>query len=391
MSVRRQQAVRIAALALTAVTAAGLLGACGTAATTASSADTAASKEGVATAKKDIAALQGPISSWPQEKPLSKPVDLHGKTVMVLPLGDNIPIIHGAALGATQALEHLGATVKLCDGKFDPTAVAGCLKQAGDQKDYAVLSMFIDYAMAGNAFETAVNRGVKVLIGAEPPSGGAKSGPDLAFYDNTERINKLDELTSEAALADKGTDTNVLWLKLMDSSSTKASSAAGVARFKKLCPACGLATTEFTTANLDKVPSAVSAALVSHPNTNTVIVPVDTFVPAALQGIQSAGFGTKVDVISTSSDLAGLQRVQSGRQTHDLGTPVIYEGYKLVNALMQLLAGDPVAKGNQIVTRDFTKANIGDLKVTQSEYFTSDWFGDDSFKEMFYKAWAGRK
>jgi len=389
MSRTRQTVGRIAAGAIAAATAAALLGACGsTSKATTSSGDSTASKAGVATAKKDIAALQDPITSWPKESALSKPVDLTGKTVMLLPLGDNIPVIHGNVVGATEALEHLGATAKMCDGKFNPTTVADCLKQAADQKDYAVVSFFIDYAMAGNAFDNAVKSGVKVLVADEAPSGGKTNSADLAFYDNTTRVDKLYELTSEAALADDGTDANVLWLRLMDSSTTQGSSQAGVDKFKELCPTCGLATADFTTANLDKLPSAVSAALVSHPDTNTVIVPVDTFVPAALQGIQSAGFGQKVKVISSSSDLAGLQRVQAGQQSHDLGTSVVYEGYKTVNALLQMLAGEEVQKGDVIVTRDFTKDNIGELKLSQAAYYTPDWFGDDSFKDMFYKAWG---
>ena len=76
-----------------------------------------------------------------------------------------------------------------------------------------------------------------------------------------------------------------------------------------------------------------------------MIVPVDSFVPPALQGVQSAEFGDKVKVVSSSSDLAGLQRIKDGQQVSDLGTPVIYEGWKYANALMQLLAGDEVEAG----------------------------------------------
>ena len=92
-------------------------------------------------------------------------------------------------------------------------------------------------------------------------------------------------------------------------------------RFGELCPTCTVATADFTTANLDKLPSAVSAALVSHPDTNTLVVPVDSFVPPALQGVQSAGKAGKIKVISSSSDLAGLQRIKDGQQVSDLGTP----------------------------------------------------------------------
>ena len=81
-------------------------------------------------------------------------------------------------------------------------------------------------------------------------------------------------------------------------------SEQGVATFKELCPSCGFAETEFTTANLDKLASSVSAALVGNPETNTVIVPVDSFVPPVLQGIQASNFADKVKVVRDDSGLA---------------------------------------------------------------------------------------
>ena len=285
-------------------------------------------------------------------------------------------------------MKAVGATTQICDGKFDPTAVADCLKQAGDHGADAVVTLFVDYAMAGNAFDALADRGVPVLIGGVAPTGGRTADKALAFYDNTARVNKLYDAMSMSAVASKGEDTNVLWVRLMDSTTTRGASDQGVATFKKLCPTCGIATADFTTANLDKLPSAVSAALVAHPDTNTMIVPVDSFVPPALQGAQSAGFGKKVKIVSSSSDLAGLQRIQDGQQISDLGTPVIYEGWKYSNALMQLLAGDEVQKAEEMVTRNFGPENIGDLELTQDAYFTPDWFGNDSFKQDFLTAWG---
>lgn len=367
-----------------------LLAACGSTAASTNAGDIGQSNAGVTTAKQAIASVRNAISTWPAAAPVSHPADLHGKTIMLLPLSDNIPVIHGDTAAAEQALAHMGATVSVCDGKFDPTAVTSCLQQAQSQHVTAVMSLFVDYQMAPNAFQAAAKSGVKVLVGAEPPDGGQTSGPDLAFFDNSGTVSKLDQLLSEAALTDKGTGANALWLKLTDSPTTANSTQAGIDEFQKLCPTCGLATSPFTSANLDKLPSAVSAALVAHPTTNVVIVPVDTYVPQAVQGIQSAGFTGKVEVISASSDLAGLQRVAGGQQAHDLGTSVVFEGYKMANALIQLLSGDSVTPDSAIATRDFTKANVAQLSLTTAAYNSTDWFGSDSFEQTFYQAWAAK-
>jgi ribose transport system substrate-binding protein len=383
---RRSGAVLVAAFAVM-----GLLAGCAqsSAQDNAAGSGTAAdTKAGIAEAKDAMAAFAQPLTSYPAEPALATTPDIQGKKVVIIPLGDQIPVIHGVAVGIEDALKAVGATTTICDGKFNPTSVADCLKQAGDQGADAVVSLFVDYAMAGTAFDALAAKGVHVLIGGVAPTGGRTADATLAFYDNTGRVKKLWDAMAASAVANGGADTQALFLTLMDSSTTRDASAEAVKKFGELCPTCKVATAEFTTANIDKLPSAVSAALVQHPGTNTLVVPVDSFVPPALQGVQAAGKAGKIKVISSSSDLAGLQRIKDGQQVSDLGTPVIYEGWKFANGLMQLLAGEPVQKADALVTRDFNAQNVGDLDLSDSAYFTMKWFGDESFKDAFLNAWG---
>jgi ribose transport system substrate-binding protein len=380
---RRAKALAVSALA------ASLVGACGAGerGVAAEPAATAASADGVQQAKDAMAGwAQEP--EWPDVTPIAKPADLTGKTFTYVALGDQIPVIHGVGVGVTEALTAAGAQVKICDGKFNPTAVADCLKAAGDEKVDGVVSAFVDYQMAAPAFDALAAKGVKVIIGGVAPSAGRAADDTLAFYDNTPRVFALHEAMSNAAIAEGGEDTNVLWVRLMDSTTTTGASAKGIETFKKLCPSCGIAETEFTTANVDKLATSISAALVSNPDTNSIIVPVDSYVPPVLQGIQSAKFAGKVKVHSSSSDLAGLQRVKDGQQASDLGTPVLFEGWKFANAMVQLMAGQEVEKGDDFVTRAFTKANVGELTLDEKSYLTADWFGGDEYEQKFLTAWG---
>ncbi|MDH2413001.1 substrate-binding domain-containing protein [Nocardioides sp. CER19] len=385
---RRRRAAALGAV----VASLALLGACAQNDAPGASAGSSAEDPtaGIEQAKSHLEELAAPLTaaSYPKEPALSKPVDLAGKKVLFVALGDNIPVIHGGAVGAGEALKAVGATSDICDGKFTPTVVADCLQRAVDRRYDAVIASFIDYDMAGAAFDAVEKAGIPVLLGGVAAPADKKPSTTLAFYDNTPRVNELYGALSESALAHGGADTNALWLRLTDSTTTTDASDAGIDRFKKLCPSCGLASTDFATANIDKMPGAVSAALLQHPDTNVLIVPVDSFVPPAMQGVQSAGLADKVTVISSSSDLAGLQRLKSGDQAVDLGTSVVYEGWKLVNALEQLLAGDEVRKGDTMVTRAFTPDNVNDLTLDQASYFTTSWFGDDSFKDAFLTAWG---
>lgn len=380
----------IAASAITMGVGVALLAGCGSSSTgsTADSADTTKSNAGIATAKKDIAALAKPITKWPAVPALAHPADVHGKKIMLVPIGTAIPVINGVTQSTQAALEHAGASVSVCDGKFDPNAITSCLQQAGSDHDYAVESLFIDYKMVPNAFDSAVQAGVKVLVANEPAPPGAKITPNFAFLNNDQAGIGYYKLQSEAALAEEGTAANALWLRLTDSPTTTNSSDAAIARYKQLCPTCGLTTVDFTTANQDKLASAVSAALVSHPQTNVVIVPVDSFVPAAQQGIQSAGFANKVKVISSSGSLDGLQRVKDGTLAHDLGISTVYTAYTDANGLIQLLSGDPVTAASQAASRDFNKTTVAGLALTPAAANTPQWYGNDSFEQEYYKAWG---
>ena len=381
------------AWALAAVASLSLvLTACGAGESSSDEADTAgtgstASAASVDEAKAQVDEWSKEITEWPEVTPIAEPADLKGKKVTIIPLGDQIPVIHGVGEGEKQALEKLGASVNVCDGKFNPTTVADCLKTAGDQKVDYVITNFVDYDMVPAAIDALTKSGTKVLIGSMHESKKAKKNENLAFFDATERVALLYEAMATDAFAGQGEKTKPLFLKLMDSSTTKTASERMITKFEELCPSCESSSVEFTTANLDKLSSTVSAELVSNPDTNAIVVPVDTFVPPAIQGAKSANKIKQIKVYSSSSDLAGLQRVKDGTQASDLGTPVIFEGWKHVNALMQMASGEEVQPADVLVTRAFTPDNVKDLKLDPKTYLTDDWFGT-GYQDDFLTAWG---
>ena len=336
------------------------------------------------------AAIIDPLKAqitWPTPTKLGKAVDVKGKTIWWVPIGDAVPVIHGFYTGFKQAVEAAGGTVKLCDGKFNPADIGNCLKQAGDQGADAVVTAFIDYAMLPTAFDALTAKNIPVLVAGEAPSGGKTSSAQLAFFDPSGQVNKMYETTGAAGILNGGDKPNGLFLQLKDSSLTTNASAAGVAKWKELCPDCPIATVDYTTANADKLPSAVSAALVSNPNVNVIMVPVDSFVPPVTQALKTAG-KTDVKVVSTGGDLSNMQNVKAGTQAGDLGTPVIYTGWSYANALLQLLVGDTVAPNSALVNRYFDSTNVGDLTLTPEAYLSNAWYGDDSYQAAYKTAWG---
>lgn len=381
------QGRHVGALAVASLLAVSLA-ACGSgsSASTNASSDT---KVDPATAKANIKKLEQPITNWPGITPLKAPVDIKGKKVMIVPLSTSVPILNGMTIGAKEALEHMGAGVTICDAKLSPTTADDCLKQAQSQKVAAVITNFVAFGMDPNGFTTLAGAGTKVLIAGDSQEPGKTYPANVKFFDSSASLKQISIDEADAAVANKGADANVLWLSQTDSANTIAQGDAGEAHFKEICPGCGFDRIKYATQDADKVPSEVSAALVSHPKTNQIVLSVDTLAPQVLQGVQSAGFTGKVTFIGNGSDVAGLQRIGSGQQTDDFGASASYDGFALANALMQELAGDPISPSVN-VTRDFTKSNVGDLKITPEEYNTPDWFGNDSYKAGYYKAWGGK-
>ena len=327
--------------------------------------------------------LKAPIT-WPAPTPLTMPVDVKGKTIWWIPIGDAVPVIHGFYVGFTQGVEAAGGSVKLCDGKFNPQEIGNCLTQAGDQNADAVVTAFIDYAMLPAAFDALVAKGIPVLIAGVPPTGGKTNSPELSFFDPSAHVNAMYETNSAAGILAGGDAPNGLWLRLLDSSLTTNASDAGVAKWTALCPDCPLATVDYTTANVDKLASAVSAALVANPGINVIMVPVDSFVPPVSQAVQTAGASVKI--VSTGGDLPNMQNVTAGVQAGDLGTPVIFTGWQYANALFQLLVGDQVIPDSGLTNRYFDQGNVGDLQLTPEAYLTNAWYGDDSYAAAFKAA-----
>jgi ribose transport system substrate-binding protein len=370
-----------------------VLAACGageSGGTTTSAAPSASGSSSAASPADAAAAIIDPLRApitWPQPTALGKAVDVKGKTIWWVPIGDAVPVIHGFYEGFNQAVTAAGGTVKLCDGKFNPADIGNCLKQAGEQKADAVVTAFIDYAMLPAAFDGLTAAGVPVLVAGVPPTGDKTQTENFAFFDPSGQVKKMYETTSAAGIVNGGETPNGLWLRLLDSSLTTGASDAGVAAWKTLCPTCALATVDFTTANVDKLASAVSAALVQNPDINVVMVPVDSFVPPVTQALKTAG-KTDVKIVSTGGDVPNMQNVKAGTQAGDLGTPVIYTGWSYANALFQLLVGDTVAPNDVLNNRFFDSTNIGDLTITPEAYLSNAWYGDDSYQAAYKTAWG---
>ena len=355
------------------------------------SASKATAGSGVAAAQADVAKNSKKVTDYPAITSVSGGVaSLKGKSIWYVPLGGSLPIFQGFGVGVKQAADAAGLTVHVCDGQLVPTTEASCLNQAATQGASAVIGGYIDYVDVPTAYDALIAHHIPALIAGEPPSGGKTSSSQIAFYDATKASTQASELALNSVIADSGGKANILYMGITDTKSTAATANAAKAFAGKACPSCTFNLVMYNTANLNKVASLASAALISHPNTNYVVVEVDSGEPAVIQGIQSAGFANKVKLTAISGTLPTLQKIASGQppvQLSDVGSSPVYTGWQWVDAVIRMMKGQS-PEFTPPVIRLFTKDNVAGLTLTPDAYASNDWYGPDTFESTFKKAWG---
>lgn len=379
-----------------AVTAAAALAACGSSSSASdagaggSGAPGGADSSGVAHAKAQLAKYSVTEDHYGKVAPVPNVPDLHGKTIWYIPIGSGAPVLETMGTAVTAALGHLGATVKTCDGKFQPTVIAGCMQTAQTQGASAVVTGFVDYAMAPSAFQELASKGIPTLVGGETPPAGLTPPKDLGFFDVSPLTHTAYKLLADAAIADSNGSANVLQVKITDSPTTEGNAQATQDEFTQYCPGCKVDTVGIATAELQDLGSALSAKLSANPDINYVILGGDDQLEAAMPGLQSANFINKVKIIAPGGGTTGLQAVKANQIAYDIGQGAEEQGWAIADAAVRLLAGAPIPPQTRGPVRVFTKDNVGSLDISAANYSTSVWFGSEDWQHDFLNAWAGK-
>lgn len=341
----------------------------------------------LATAEADLAKNTPPITTYPAIAPVPGASGLKGKTVWYIPNSSAIPVVAATGAAMQTALASAGIEMHVCDGKLVPTTMAACMSQAVAAHADAVVTGYIDYALIPAAFDDLAAHNVKVLVAGEAPSGGRQSSAQLAFYDITDSVELVEKLAMQSIMVDSGGKAEILFVGITNSSLTRNAAAYATSFITQECPGCTLHEVHYATAQIDKLPAQVSAALLQYPNTNYVAVELDSGDQATIQGIQAAGATDKVKLVSSDGNLDALQRVKAGTQLVDIGQSPVYSGWSYADGIIRMLAGQPV-QIVETVNRVFNKKNVQDLTLTPEAYATNDWYGTDAYKATFLKAWG---
>lgn len=356
-------------------------------ASSAGSSSTAASGS-LADVQSSITKFAQRVTTYASVKPVSGTSAVKGKTVWWVPIGSSIPSVQSIGNAMQTAFGHVGITMKTCDGKLLPTDIAACLSQARTQGADGVVTGFVDYTLDRTAFDSLVSQHIPVLIGGETPDAGKTSNSKLGFQSTRSTDDLSAELNVGSVILDSKGEAKIVYLGITDSAETEQEEATAKAYVSKNCTACTFDEVNYNTASINKLPSQVSAALLSHPSTTYVICESDLCSQPALTGIQTANFSNKVKLASCAGGLDSLQRIKAGGvQFSDIGISTVYLGWQFADGIIRMLTGHPPVSALGVV-RVFQKSNVASLTLTPAVYATNGWYGTNAYQKKFLTAWG---
>lgn len=377
-ALRRDRHRRTIIAAAVAATAAIALAACGGNAT----GDSKASDAEAATQLKEF-------SSVPIPGPKLDVSSLAGKTVYWIPITSQAPIFSVEQKAAEQAFAVAGVKLQLCDGQANPAAVSKCVTQAIAAKAGGIIATSIPPEFATRAFASAVKANIPVEFvntkdATVPAEWGKLAAALPANFIQQAKIN------NDLIIKDSGGKAKVLLVGVTDSSVTTSAYQEGMKGYlKSECPGCTVSSVEAGSTTLANLPSQVSTALTSKPDTEYVFVEFDSFAPPVVQALRQLNKTKSVKFVTMLGQLDGLQRVAKGTAFADTGYSIAALGWNEADVMMRLMLGeDPAIDGHKTPINTFTKETVKGLDLSSEGWLSGKWTSDDDFRSMYKTLWG---
>jgi ribose transport system substrate-binding protein len=315
------------------------------------------------------------------------PSSVKGKTVMYIPLLQAIPAFAITASAMQSALHSVGMNLSVCDGGANPTTVAACVSRGVGEGVSGIITDAIPYGMAGNAFASATQKGVPVLITDQIPQPGTASADKLAYQPGN--INQPQPI-ADWIIADSKGKANALVGEEADSPSTIYYINRYLSpEFKKYCPDCQVKVMKVTASTPQQIAAFTNSAVLNNPGAQYYYTEFEDDLPGVLAGLQQAGKSNAIKVEAATATIAGLTKLKQGQTVAaEVGDDVNYQGWADADDLLRMIAHQPTVTEN-VPERLFTPQNINSIALTPAAQASGQWYGNpEQFKEDFKKLWG---
>jgi ribose transport system substrate-binding protein len=338
----------------------------------------AASIVAAATGTHDTFAAPGPAITGVKQ--------LSGKVVYYVAASIEVPLFKQISGSLATALKPAGVQLRVCDAQGNPQGAANCLGQAVNAHAAAVVAGGFPDVFAPVAFKAVRDAGIPLLYTMTSPV--KSDDPKHVSYISPDYF-KLQSQNANWVIADSDAKAQVLVVEATDNPDLVAWVQQGaIATYKTDCSNCKVKVVTTTAAQLDKLPSLVTSALVANPSINYVQVSNDDREQATVQGIQATG-RTGIKVISGDGTLGVMQSLASGNiVAAETGFDSQAFSWYIADRVLRMMAGQAAPNYSFPVTRLFTHATAAKLTLTPAAAMSGEWYGGSNYRSGLEKLWG---
>lgn len=309
-----------------------------------------------------------------------------GKKLFIIPASSAVPFVETIADGVKTAGKRAGLNVSEWKNQGQPSQWVQGFGQAITQGVSSIdLLAGIDPASVQPQIKEAKAKGIPTVVSHLYDLGQAKA-PNIGGTVDI-LYNQAGKLLADWAILETKGKLNALVVTINQVPSTKPMVAGIKTEVSKYCGSgCKLAFTDVTISEIaTKIQPAVQSALVRDPSLNYVIALYDSAeVPFVIAGIKQANAVGKVKVATFNGTPSILKEVGKGIVSMDIGEPLDWIAYGIVDQHLRLLTGQKQVKNPRLPIRIFDKTNVGQAG---SPPVVTKGYGS-AYKDGYLKLWG---
>lgn len=316
------------------------------------------------------------------EVPAGEPLNLY-----VVSCGEQVPGCAVPAAAVKEAGEVVGWTSTIADGKLNPEGFATAIRQGIAGGADVIIPIGIGCGVAQAAFQEAVDAGISIVGGGGvddcDPKLWASGRLWLPDYTPVQQWEAFGQLQADYAFGKTNGDVKAVVLNftgqvwgpwITDGFTAELEETGGEV----------LATVDVSDPEVGdgSFVQKVTTALLSQPDANVLIVPIDGWLTNGLAAaLVQAGLDEQLLVIGRSGDEPALDLIRQGGAGIDatIGSAVQWGAWGSVDTALRVLAGEEpayIGESMQAIDADTNMPASGPYQ------------GSVDFRELFTAAWG---
>jgi len=345
--------------------------------------------DGVAEAKKLVAAAEAPITfSPPTGTGAIDFTKVKGKKVAIINLAKAVPILTQWEDEMTQAFDGSGVTLTSVDGKFDPNEWSRGIEAAIAEKADLIFLLGVPPTAVKPAIAEAKAAGIPIMTSLQgTPGKSMKDVPDLtADVGFDYRIPG--KLLADWFVADSNGKGNAIIFTSDDNTSSPDVWGAMIDEIKRLCSDCKYKKEDSTVPEWSDgtLQQRTKSLVAADPSVDYILAVYDGMTLAIEPGLVEAGVDSKIKVAGFNGTPAVMANVQKGTAVKmDVGNPNMWFSAGAVDAVLRVLTGAKPIEDAGVKFRIFDSTNIGPLDTSKED--PMNWYDIDP-KSQYRKLWG---